>query len=337
MDSYRWRFCYDWRELLECLYPRPVDDRLYTAVRAAVCNLLRAWTPDETVRRVVRRLADYGNHGITEDEQAMLADVVGQARDAEWATIHAIQCEMGVDPESLRELMDSDGGLPAAKRRLLRESEERTRENERRVEAYDLVYTADWIYHTSNETFAQYENGRTVEFCQAVSNFLVTERMETTAAGQTATTHERRVRRRLHLAHPEMNELIREGRPRRLRRLLTPEERRQFREAVRQRDELEDMFRRDFEARFRAIILDTFEDPFDLPVIRPKWAGAAVRQMATEMRNTGDFYRMPDLARLLREGKCVDREILDHCDQRGHTRGCWLLRMLTRTEGAGTS
>jgi hypothetical protein len=80
------------------------------------------------------------------------------------------------------------------------------------------------------------------------------------------------------------------------------------------------------------LLQDVFGNPFRPAAIDTAWTaweGGAVRKLAQTIHDERAFDQMPVLGDALEDAGCRERQILQHCRQRGrHVRGCWLLDRL---------
>lgn len=75
---------------------------------------------------------------------------------------------------------------------------------------------------------------------------------------------------------------------------------------------------------------DIFGNPFRPVAADPSWLTSAVLALVHRMYDSKDFSPMPILADALQEAGCDNTDVLDHCRGEGpHTRGCWVIDMLT--------
>jgi hypothetical protein len=83
----------------------------------------------------------------------------------------------------------------------------------------------------------------------------------------------------------------------------------------------------------RALIHDIFGNPFQpTPAVENAWLvwnHGIIAKMARVIYDERALDRMPILADALEEAGCTDTEILSHCRGGAHTRGCWLIDLLT--------
>ena len=88
------------------------------------------------------------------------------------------------------------------------------------------------------------------------------------------------------------------------------------------------------EQRIQVQLLDDiFANPFHPITLSPSWLTSTVIALANQMYDTRDFSAMPILADALEESGCCESQILEHCRGSGpHTRGCWVLDLLTGRE-----
>jgi hypothetical protein len=78
---------------------------------------------------------------------------------------------------------------------------------------------------------------------------------------------------------------------------------------------------------------DIFGNPFHPITLFPSWLTSTVVSLANQMYDSRDFSSMPILADALMDASCDNEEILIHCRGPGpHTRGCWVLDLLTDRE-----
>ena len=78
---------------------------------------------------------------------------------------------------------------------------------------------------------------------------------------------------------------------------------------------------------------DIFGNPFRPITLSPSWLTSTVISLAQQMYDSRDFSAMPILADALMDASCDNEIILAHCRGPGpHTRGCWVLDLLTGRE-----
>jgi hypothetical protein len=84
------------------------------------------------------------------------------------------------------------------------------------------------------------------------------------------------------------------------------------------------------------LLRDLFGDPFHPVVAEPDWQTwnkGCVVNLARAIYDQGKFQDLPILADALEEAGCDHPDILSHCrTPRQHTRGCWVLDLLTGAE-----
>lgn len=75
----------------------------------------------------------------------------------------------------------------------------------------------------------------------------------------------------------------------------------------------------------RAVMHDVFGNPFRPVRLDPRWRTADVLGLARGIYEDQAFDRLPLLRDALMDAGCADDQVLKHCDQPVHVRGCWLL------------
>jgi len=72
-------------------------------------------------------------------------------------------------------------------------------------------------------------------------------------------------------------------------------------------------------------------NPFRPVVVDPRWlawSGATVRRIARGIYEEGRFDHLPILADALEDAGCDNADLLIHCRDEGHVRGCWAVDLL---------
>lgn len=80
--------------------------------------------------------------------------------------------------------------------------------------------------------------------------------------------------------------------------------------------------------RERAAQCNILRDMFNasrLPVVNPDGVPEPIATLAQEAYGLWDFDRLLELREMLSRADCEDQEMLDHCNQSEHVRGCWVL------------
>jgi hypothetical protein len=72
--------------------------------------------------------------------------------------------------------------------------------------------------------------------------------------------------------------------------------------------------------------------PFRPVRLDPRWRTPAVVVLATAIYDGRSWDDMPVLGDALAEAGCTNVEVLDHCREKAHTRGCWLVDLLLKEE-----
>jgi hypothetical protein len=82
-----------------------------------------------------------------------------------------------------------------------------------------------------------------------------------------------------------------------------------------------------------AVLRCLFGNPFRPVPIQPDWLtgnGGAAHHLARVIDDEQRFVELPILADALEEAGCSHPDVLSHCRQQTHTRGCWVLDLLHR-------
>lgn len=77
-----------------------------------------------------------------------------------------------------------------------------------------------------------------------------------------------------------------------------------------------------------AILRDLFGNPFRPVQMNPRWFTTIVQALSEQIYQERDFALMPLLGDALQDAGCACTEILDHCTEQVHVRGCWLIDLL---------
>jgi hypothetical protein len=72
--------------------------------------------------------------------------------------------------------------------------------------------------------------------------------------------------------------------------------------------------------------------PFRLVEIDPSWRTPAVVALANAIYDDRCWDDLPILGDALSEAGCTDAEVLEHCREKIHARGCWLTDLLLNKE-----
>jgi hypothetical protein len=83
------------------------------------------------------------------------------------------------------------------------------------------------------------------------------------------------------------------------------------------------------EAQQQAHLLrEVVRNPFRPVALDPSWLTSDVLALAKGIYDEGAFDRMPILHDALMDAGCSNQEVLGHCRQEGHVRGCWVVDLL---------
>ncbi len=77
-----------------------------------------------------------------------------------------------------------------------------------------------------------------------------------------------------------------------------------------------------------ALLRDIFGNPFRPVTVDPEWLIPTVTFLARMIYEERSFDQMPELADSLEAAGCTNEDILAHCRDGSHVRGCWVVDML---------